>query len=126
VPDSYWQSPDLGPEPGEIASADCDPDGSGPLYASVSLFADAASMDAAYDIQLTGMRAMGAVDGPGCFDGPGEGTREGGRIFCYDFVGDAGARWTDDATLIMVNAFDDDGDWTNLEAFVGSAGPIAS
>ena len=125
VPDSSWADPVFGPEPGETASVDCDPDGSGGIFSTFSMFDSTAAMDAIYDEQLLGMQNIGAVSGPGCFQGPGEGTREGGRIFCYDFVGDAGARWTDDATLVMVNAFDDDGDWANLEAFVRSAGPIA-
>lgn len=126
VPDSYWQVADLGPDPGELAQADCDPDGSGGVYVSYSLYDSTAAMDAFYDQQLLGMRTMGALDGPGCPDGPGEGTWEHGRRFCYQpFGDDANVRWTHDALAITASAIEDDGDWAALDAFVASAGPVA-
>ncbi len=125
-PDGYWQVIDLGPEPGEIAQADCDPDGFGGSYVSYSLFDSQASMDAFYDQQLLGMRNLGALDGPGCPEGPGEATSEHGRRFCYQpFGDDANMRWTHDALAITASAADDDGDWARLETFFASAGPVA-
>ena len=67
IPDTYWQIPDLGPDPGEIASVDCDPDGSGGNYVTYSLFDGNASMDAFYDEQHLGMSAMGALAVAGLF-----------------------------------------------------------
>jgi hypothetical protein len=127
VPDSYWQVPDLGPDPGEIASVDCDLDGpSGPLYLSYSLFDSAASADAFYDVQLQGARNLSWTDGPGCPDGPGEGTAPSGRRYCYATFGDdANTRWTDASLGIVANATHDDGVWAALEALVASAGPVA-
>jgi len=125
-PDSYWQIDGLGPDPGEIASVDCDPAGSGGVFAGYSLFDSAASMAAFYAEQLTGMRALGGVTGPGCPDGPGEATWEQGRRFCYTTFGDdANMRWTHDALAITVSAIQDDGDWSALETFFASAGPVA-
>lgn len=127
VPDGYWQIPELGPEPGEIASVDCDPDGDGGDFASYSLFATAESMNAFYDQQLLGMRNLGALDGPGCPEGPGEAAWEHGRRFCYQpFGDDANMRWTHDALFIVANAINDDGDWAALETFFAAAGPQAS
>lgn len=127
VPDSYWQVPDLGPDPGEIASVDCDVDGStGPLFASYSLFDSAASADAFYDLQLQGAQNLAWTDGPGCPDGPGDGTAPDGRRYCYaSFGDDANTRWTAASQAIVANATHDDGDWAALEAFVQSAGPVA-
>jgi hypothetical protein len=127
VPDSYWQVPDLGPDPGEIASLDCDVDGvAGPLYASYSLFDSPASADAFYDLQLQGAQNLGWTEGPGCPDGPGEGTAPNGRRYCYATFGDdANTRWTDASMGIVANVTHDDGDWAALEAFVASAGPVA-
>jgi hypothetical protein len=127
VPDSYWQVPDLGPDPGEIAAVDCDIDGpSGPLYLSYSLFESAASADAFYDIQLQGAQNLAWTDGPGCPDGPGDGTAPNGRRYCYATFGDdANTRWTDASLAIVANATHDDGDWAALEALVAAAGPVA-
>lgn len=125
-PDVFWQVPDLGPEPGEIAQADCDPDDFGGDYVTYSLFADHASMTAFYDEQLLGMRTMGALEGPGCPLGPGEASWEGGRRFCYQLFGDdANMRWAHDALAITASAINDDGDWAALETLFASAGPIA-
>lgn len=125
-PDSYWQIPDLGPEPGEIASVDCDPDGSGGDWVSYSLWDSTDAMDAFYDTQHLGMTNMGALDGPGCGQGPGEGTWEHGRRFCFQpFGDDANMRWTHDELAISGSAIRDDGDWAALEAFFASAGPVA-
>jgi hypothetical protein len=127
VPDSYWQVPDLGPDPGEIAAVDCDIDGvAGPLYASYSLFDSATSADAFYDLQLQGAQNLSWTDGPGCPDGPGEGVAPNGRRYCYATFGDdANTRWTDASLAIVANAIHDDGDWAALEAFVQRAGPVA-
>lgn len=126
VPDSYWQVPDLGPDPGEIASVDCDVDGvAGPLYASYSLFDSAASADAFYDLQRQGAQNLGWTEGPGCPDGPGEGAAPNGRRYCYATFGDdANTRWTDASLGIVANVTHDDGDWAALEAFVATAGPV--
>lgn len=125
-PDTFWQVTDLGPEPGEIAQADCDPDDFGGLYVSYSLFASPASMDAFYDEQLLGMRNLGGLDGPGCPEGPGEATWDHGRRFCFQpFGDDANMRWTHDALAITASAIEGDGDWAALEAFFEAAGPIA-
>ena len=125
-PDTFWQLPDLGPDPGEIAQTDCGPDGSGGTYATFSLFDSAASMGAFYEEQLAGMRALGGLEGPGCPTGPGEGTWEHGRRFCFALFGDdANMRWTHEALAITASAMQDDGDWAALDAFVRSAGPIA-
>ena len=126
TPDSYWQVPDLGPEPGEIAQVDCDTDGSGGNFVSYSLFDSRTAMDAFYDQQLSGMQALGALDGPGCPTGPGEAIWEHGRRFCFQpFGDDANMRWTYDDLAITASAINDDGDWAALEAFFASAGPIA-
>ncbi|MFN8621499.1 MAG: hypothetical protein U0869_12215 [Chloroflexota bacterium] len=125
APDSMWQVPDLGPEPGEVAAVDCDPDGSGGEFVHFARFDAKASMDAFYDTQLQGMKNLGAVDGPGCPDGPGEATWEHGRRFCFQpFGNDANMRWTYDDLAITASAIDDDGDWAALEAFFRSAGPV--
>jgi hypothetical protein len=125
-PDAYWQVEGLGPEPGEIASADCDPDtASGGNFIAYSLYESASAMDADYDTQLTGMRALGGLEGPGCPTGPGEGIWEHGRRFCYTFAtNDANMRWTDERALIAGNMINDDGDWAALETFFAEAQPV--
>lgn len=126
APDPYWEVPDLGPEPGETAQADCDPDGYGGNWVSYSLFESNAAMDAFYDTQLAGMRNLGGLDGPGCPEGPGEATWESGRRFCYQAFGDdANMRWTHDGLMIAASAINDEGDWAALEGFFESAGPAA-
>lgn len=127
VPDGYWQVPDLGPDPGEIAALDCDIDGSaGPLYVSYSLFDSTASADAFYDLQLQGAQNLSWTEGPGCPDGPGDGVAPNGRRYCYATFGDdANTRWTDASLAIVANAIHDDGDWAALEALVQRAGPVA-
>jgi hypothetical protein len=125
TPDELWQSADLGNAPGEIAAADCDPDGYAGNYVSYALFDSVEAMDAFYDQQLQGMKNLGATDGPGCPEGPGEATWEHGRRFCYQpFGSDVYMRWTHDGLAITANAIND-GDWAALEAFFASAGPVA-
>ncbi|MFN8620059.1 MAG: hypothetical protein U0869_04820 [Chloroflexota bacterium] len=76
--------------------------------------------------QLQGMKNLGAVDGPGCPDGPGEATQEHGQRFCFQpFGNDTNMRWTYDDLAIAASAMSgDDGDWAALEAFFRSAGPV--
>jgi hypothetical protein len=125
-PDRYWQVVGLGPDPGEIAAADCDIAGEGGNYVSYSLYDSAESMDAFYDTQLQGTKNMGGLDGPGCPEGPGEGSWEHGRRFCFQVVtNDANTRWTHDALVTAAFALNDDGDWAALEALFQSAGPVA-
>jgi hypothetical protein len=127
TPDSYWQVSGLGPDPGEIAAVECNPDGSGGIFATFSLFADQADRDAAYDLQLEGQRAMGSVDdGPGCPLGPGAGSWQQGQRFCFAPFGiDAGMWWTYDDAPLLGSAMQDDADWEALEAFFRSVVPDA-
>lgn len=122
-PNPYWEATQ---EPGELAAAQCDPDGiDGPAFAAYSLFDSAASMDAAYDRVATEYRDVGSLDGPGCGQGAGEGTWEAGRRLCYTYAGQSVTiYWTHDGFNVLASASRPDLDWTALESFWVTAGPI--
>jgi len=111
---------------GELAGADCDPDGNGPLFVNYSLFVDQASMDAQYELLKRGYASTGTVTGPGCPKGPGETTWDLGAKLCYQssLINDAKVLWTHDLLSVLSDAMDDDGDWARLEAFWKTAGPV--
>lgn len=119
-------SSDFPPEPGELISADCDlPAGSDADFVSYKLFDGNASMDASYDLQRRSIERGGTLQGPGCGQGPGDGTWDVGRKMCYRFItDDANVQWTHDMLAISAHAFNDSGDFARLEAFWATAGPI--
>ena len=122
-PNPYWE---VTKEPGELAAAQCDPDGyDGPDYATYSLFLTADAMDAAYDVIATEYRDVGSLKGPGGGQGAGEGAWESGRRFCYTYAGlSASTYWTHDGLRVMGSASRPDLDWAALDAFWQAAGPI--
>jgi hypothetical protein len=124
TPETYSES--FPRDPGELAGADCDPDGSGPLFVNYSLFVGKAEMDAAYELLKRGFAATGTISGPGCGKGPGEGTWDLGRKLCYQFslLNDAKVLWTHDLLAVLSDASDDGGDWARLESFWKAAGPL--
>ena len=125
TPETYSDS--FPRDPGELAGADCNPDGNGPLFVNYSIFVDQASMDAQYELLKRGFAATGTVTGPGCPTGPGEVTWDAGTKLCYQFslLNDAKVLWTQDLLSVLSDASDDDGDWARLEAFWKTAGPLA-
>lgn len=123
-PNPYWEATQ---EPGELAAAQCDPDGlDGPAFATYALFRSATAMDTAYDVVASEYRDVGSLEGPGCGQGPGEGAWDAGRRLCYTYAGQSvSTYWTHDGLHVLASASRPDLDWAALEAFWLVAGPAA-
>jgi len=130
VPESFGPTCEMQPTPvypGAMEAIMCSPEvGLRVLYIQ---FADVASMDAVYDVELaTNGAASTASD---CTAGPGQNTYtvagvESGRFFCYEteFTGAAAMVWTNEPLAIYADALRDDGNFTALEETWQGAGPF--
>ena len=115
------------PEVGEAAEALCQlPSGALATYVNYKLFNTTKAMNTFYDTQHSTIADNGTVSGPGCGQGPGDGTWAHGKKMCYLYVtSDANVMWTQDQLHVVATALRSDGDWAKLEQFWQSAGPTA-
>jgi hypothetical protein len=118
-----------GLEPGEFARADCTPPaGALALASSVSyrLFDSSSSMNAWFDTQAAAISAAGRARTPGCGQGTGRDVWLNGRVQCYRSAsGGAEIQWTHDLLYVDAVASRSDSNFTKLQQFWPTAGPVA-
>jgi len=105
-----------------MARVDCRPV-AGADAVSYLLFDGTAPMVDAYRARLDEWDAAD-LEGPGCGRGPGTERLPNGRRACFRDGQAAGVLWTNDLVYVLASAERRDGDWSELEAFWETAGPI--
>ena len=123
VPESFRGRCERGRPPGAaMARVDCAP-ASGADTVSYLLFDAEGPTLAAYRARLD-ERDAADLEGPGCARGPGSERLPNGRRTCYRDGDAAAVLWTNDLVYVLATAVREDGDWSALDVFWESAGPI--
>jgi hypothetical protein len=116
-----------GLEPGEFARAACTlPAGSLAGSVTYRLFDSSSSMNGWFDAQAAAVTAAGRERTPGCGEGTARDQWLNGRVQCYrSATGGAELQWTHDLLYVYAVASRSDNNFTKLQQFWVTAGPVA-